>query len=112
MHAPRVVALGAVLLTPVVAHGPRPAQPASYTYQGTVHAVAPRQSSLELITGVGFALRLVQLHAVAATRIDSAGVALPLADLKPGAVVRAACRRTNLGLVADHIEKLDGAVAR
>jgi hypothetical protein len=109
-HTSKAVALAVVLLTPVVAYAP--AQPASYTYQGTVHAVAPRQSSLEIITGVGFALRLVQVRAVAATRIESAGVTLPLADLKPGDVVRADCRRTPLGLVADRIEKVAGAAPR
>ncbi|HYT05520.1 MAG TPA: hypothetical protein VEM13_11645 [Gemmatimonadales bacterium] len=109
MHLPRAAALAAILLTPLLASAP--AQPSTYTYRGTIHAVQPRASSLELITGVGFALRLVQMRAVAATRIEKAGVAISLADLKPGDVVRADCRRTGTGLVADRIEALDGAAA-
>ncbi len=52
------------------------------------------------------------MRAVAATRIERAGVAITLADLKPGAVVRADCRRTSMGLVADRIVEIDGTAAR
>src|SRR3989442_3509354 len=38
---------------------PQPAVP--YTYQGTVHSVQAKTGTLELITGVGHALRLVQI---------------------------------------------------
>jgi len=106
---PRAAALAAVLVTPVLTSAP--VQPSTYIYQGTVH-VQPRASSLELITGVGFALRLVPMRAVAATRVERAGVAISLADLKPGDVVRADCRRTALGLVADRIVEIDRTAAR
>ena len=107
---PRAAALAAVLVTPVLTSAP--VQPSTYIYQGTVHTVQPRASSLELITGVGFALRLVPMRAVAATRVERAGVAISLADLKPGDVVRADCRRTALGLVADRIVEIDGTATR
>src|SRR5690348_3583840 len=110
MHMPRAAALAAILVTPVVTSAPM--QPSTYTYRGTVHTVQPRTSSLELVTGVGFALRLVQMRAVAATRIEKAGATISLADLKPGDVVRADCRRTSMGLVADRIVAIDGAGAR
>ncbi len=107
IDASRAAALAAVLLTPGFTAAP--VQPASYTYRGTVHVVELHLSSVEIITGVGFALRLVQMHAVAATRIDSAGVTLRLRDLQPGDIVRAECRLTKSGLVADRIVKLGGA---
>jgi len=109
-YLPRAAALAAILVTPALTSAP--VQPPTYTYRGTVHTVQPRAGSLELITGVGFALRLVQMRAVAATRIEKAGVAIALADLKPGDVVRADCRRTTMGLVADRIIEIDGTAAR
>jgi hypothetical protein len=82
------------------------AQVAPYTYQGTVQAVQPGDRSLALITGVGLALKLVYIKAAPAARIENAGTAISLGDLKRGDVVRAECRRTEAGLVADRIEKL------
>lgn len=108
----RAAALAALLLAPALLSAPPPSQQPSYTYRGTIHAVEPHAGSLELVTGVGYALRLVQMRAVAATRVDSAGRALSLSALRPGDVVRADCRRTSFGLVADRIEKLGGAAPR
>jgi hypothetical protein len=107
----RTFALAAVLLTPLVAAAPaglRPVQAeAAYTYQGTVHAVNARAGSLDLITGVGMALRLVHLRTSPTTLLAGSGAALHLADLKPGDLVRADCRRTDAGPVASRIEKLE-----
>src|SRR2546425_10826185 len=108
-YLPRAAALAAILVTPALTSAP--VQPSTYTYRGTVHTVQPRAGSLELITGVGFALRLVPKRAVAATRVEKAGVAVALADLKPGDIVRADCRRTSPGLVADRIVEIDRAAA-
>ena len=103
----RTAALAALLLLPLLAsaaadrRAPAATQAAAtYTYQGTVHTVDPKTSSLDLITGVGMALRLVHMRALPAT---------PLPDLKPGDVVRVDCHRTAAGLVADRIQKLDAA---
>jgi hypothetical protein len=101
MHShSRALALSAVLLMPVVTHAavarhPQgAAQPgAAYTYRGTVRSFAAKTGSLELITGVGMALRIVQ--------VSVAGL-----EFKPGDVVRVECHRTAAGLVADHIEKI------
>ncbi len=90
-YLPRAAALAAILVTPALTSAP--VQPSTYTYRGTVHTVQSRAGSLELITGVGFALRLVQMRAVAATRIEKA-------------------RRTRMGLVADRIVEIDGTAAR
>jgi len=101
----RTAALTAILLLPLVISAPADwgaltsAQPApSYTYQGTVRAVNARAGTLELITGVGMSLRVVRVKTAPTTR---------LAHLKPGDVVRAECRRTAAGLVADRVEKLE-----
>ncbi len=77
-----------------------------YTYQGTVQAVRPRPGELDLLTGVGEALRIVRLRVVPATQISSAGQTVRLAQLEPGDIIRTVCRQTDTGLVADQIEKL------
>jgi len=109
----RMAALTAILLVPLVTSAPahwralESAQPAaSYTFQGTVHAVNTRTGALELVTGVGMSLRIVRMTTAPTTRLIAAGTAPRLADLKPGDVVRAECRRTTAGLVADRVEKL------
>ena len=110
----RTAALTAILLLPLVISAPADwgaltsAQPApSSTYQGTVRAVNARAGTLELITGVGMSLRVVRIKTAPTTRLVAAGAAPRLADLKPGDVVRAECRRTPAGLVADRVEKLE-----
>ncbi len=83
---------------------PPAAQP--YVYTGTVRTVEPKTGSLDLITGVGYALRLVHITTLPATQTVSGGAAIRLADIKPGDMLRADCRMTGTGLVADRIEKL------
>lgn len=97
------VVVFATLALLATAGAPARARAQVYTYQGTVHAVDPKAGTLELIIGVGEALRLVRLRTVPAT------IFLPptLPPLKPGDVVRADCRRTDAGLVADRIVKPD-----
>ncbi len=109
----RTAALSAILLVPLVIAAPADwgaltsGQPApSYTYQGTVRAVNARAGTLELITGVGMSLRVVRISTAPTTRLVAVAAAPRLADLKPGDVVRAECRRTAAGLVADRVEKL------
>lgn len=111
----RAVAFSAILLLPVATYAPvdrhpqTAAQPgASYTYQGTVRAFAAKTGSLELITGVGMALRIVQVSVAPAAHAGG-GTAARLAGLefKPGDVVRVECHRTGAGLVADRIEKIE-----
>ena len=63
-------------------------------------------AGLDLITGVGGACRLMHMRTLPATSVDSAGTTIPWGHVRPGDVVRANCRMTDAGLVADHIEKL------
>src|SRR5689334_8258344 len=99
-HLAGAVALTAVLLAPAAVLSAQRELP--YTYQGTVHAV--KAGGLDMITGVGEALRLVHMRTQPATAVFGEGTSLALGDLRPGDVVRADCRMTATGLVADRIE--------
>ncbi len=112
-YARAAVLIAALLLPLSVQAGadPRPAvsaagQAAPYTYQGTVHSVQLKAGYIDVITGVGHAVRLVHIRALPATRITAAGATILLSGLKPGDVVRAECRKTDAALVADRIDKL------
>lgn len=85
---------------------PPPAAPHHHVFTGTVHAVQAEAGSLDLITGVGYALRLVHISTRPATRTTSGAAAIRLVDLAPGDLVRADCTMTASGPVADHIERL------
>ncbi|HEU5261730.1 MAG TPA: hypothetical protein VFU41_09950 [Gemmatimonadales bacterium] len=101
-HLTPAAALTAFLLLPAAA---LPAQrEVPYTYQGTVHTVNVRTGSLDLLTGVGHAVRVVQIRVLPTALIASEGRSISLGDLAPGAVVRADCRLTDAGLLADRIE--------
>ena len=96
-----------ILLVPLSLHSARPQQPAaSYVYQGTIETVRPRAGSVALVTGVGMALRLVNIQTTATTRVASGTTPLALTALKPGDVIRAECHRTDKGPVADRIERI------
>jgi hypothetical protein len=99
-HLSRAVALATILLLPAAVAAAQRDMP--YVYQGTVHAV--KSGSVDLITGIGLALRLVHVRTVPATSIVSEGAAVALGDLRPGDIVRADCRMTDKGLIADRIE--------
>jgi len=108
----RVTALVAALLVvtsralPAPAAPARPsAQPAPYVYNGTVHTVRAAAATLDLITGVGPALRMVHMTVPSSATIESDGRRVTLADLKPGDVIHAECRLTDQGMVAEKIRK-------
>ena len=87
---------------------PQPAVP--YTYQGTVHSVQAKTGTLELITGVGHALRLVQMSVPTGVRVAgtaAAGASGGVMGVQPGDVVRVVCHRAGGRLVADKVEKLE-----
>lgn len=77
------------------------------TIQGTIQAVEVRTGRVDVITGVGMALRLVRIQTTPATQIAARGAAAPLKRLAPGDVVRAVCRVTDEGLVADRIDRTE-----
>jgi hypothetical protein len=102
----KTLAITAALLSSLLAQARSP-QPAAYTYRGTVQAVQPKTASFDLVIGVGFALRVVHMRTSPVTEFASGGVRLSLTDLKPNDVVRAECRMTATGLVADRVEKVE-----
>lgn len=105
----RVSPLVGTALAGVAQHAaPQPAAP--YTYQGTVRSVQTKTGTLELITGVGHALRLVQMSVPTGVRVagTAAGAAtVGVRGVKPGDVVRIVCHRAGGSLVADKVEKLE-----
>ena len=87
---------------------PQPA--ALYTYQGTVHSMQAKTGTLELITGVGHALRLVQMRVPTGLRVagtTTGAASMRVSGVKPGDVVRVVCHRAGGSLVADKVEKLE-----
>ncbi len=113
-HLARFFRVFTVVCAPLLLLGLLPQQAAAVpaaapehpVYTGTVHAVQAKTGTLELITGVGFALRLVQISTRSSTELTSEGAAIQLTDLAPGDVVRAECTVADSGPVADHIERL------
>src|SRR6266508_979225 len=103
----KALAITAVLLSSLLAQAPSSPQPAAYTYQGTVQAVQPKTASFDLVIGVGYALRVVRMRTSPVTQFESDGARFSLTDLKPGDIVRAECRMTATGLVADRVEKVE-----
>jgi hypothetical protein len=108
----KALAITAALLSSLLAQAPSSPQPAAYTYQGTVQAVQPKTASFDLVVGVGFALRVVHMRTSPVTQFARGGARMSLADLKPGDVVRAECRMTATGLVADRVEKVEPSASK
>jgi len=78
-------------------------QPPPTTLRGTIHALEPKAGSIDIVTGVGMALRVVRVAAPSAARI-TAGASV--AGLRRGDVVRVQCHWAGKQLVADRIEKV------
>lgn len=77
--------------------------------QGAVRTVDVRTRSLEVTTGVGYALRVVRLQvptAVPITDRKNGRGAINLAELKPGDVVRVSFGGRQTGFVAYTIERV------
>jgi hypothetical protein len=103
----KALAITGALLSSLLAQAPSSPQPVAYTYQGTVQAVQPKAASFDLVVGVGFALRVIHMRTSPVTQFTRGEAKMSLADLKPGDVVRAECRMTTTGLVADRVEKVE-----
>ncbi len=93
----------------------RPAAPAAPaaphdSVRGAVSAVDLRARTLDITTGVGFALRIVRLQVPAdvpiTDREDGQREPMRLAELKPGDIVRATFGGRQAGLVAYVIERV------
>ncbi len=108
MH--RVTLLSAVLsVAPLVLPAQQPTVPHD-SVRGAVHAVDVRARSVDVMTGVGLALRVVHLQVPATVPITSreSGQREPikLAELKPGDVIRVSFGSRPTGFVAYTIERV------
>jgi len=82
--------------------------------RGAIHAVDVRARTLDVTTGVGYALRVVRLQVPASVPITDKkgggrggqGETIKLAELKPGDVIRAAFGGRPTGFVAYTIERV------
>lgn len=72
----------------------------------TVRAVDAKAGTLDVITGVGLALRMMRIWVDPASQIKVKGAAAQLADLKPGDIVRIGYRKTADRNIAEMIETL------
>jgi len=96
----QAAAIAAVCLLPVAFATAQAEEP--HTYRGTVYKV--QAGALDLVTGVGYALRLVHIRTPETTVVRGGG-SLHVGELKPGDVIAADCRLTDTGLVAERIEQ-------
>ena len=79
-------------------------QPSAPSVQGTIHAIQPKSGSLDLVTGVGMALRVVRVTTPTTARLAPAGA--PLSALKRGDIVRVQGHWSGKQLIADRIDKV------
>jgi hypothetical protein len=101
-----ILLLGAGVGVSVVPQGAASQQAPTYTYEGTVQELRTEPPTIELITGTGFALRVLQIRVTPRTAITDDAATLSLRDLDAGDVVRAECRRQDQMLVAERVERL------
>ena len=87
----RSLSLAALIAATIASPSLRAQQrPPHDSIRGAVRMVDVQARTLEVVTGVGYAVRLVRLQVPAEVPIAAAGVAtLRLGDLKPGDIVEA-----------------------
>ena len=73
-------------------------------FTGTVRSVGTK--TVDLLTGVGHALRVRHIELPPGLRVNVRGVAAMAPVLTPGCIVRVEVRRTRAGMVASSIELL------
>jgi len=99
----------ASLIAPLALAAQQPTVPHD-SVRGAVRAVDVRARTLEVTTGVGFALRVVRLQVPASVPISDRkggqGEPIKLAALKPGDVIRAVFGGRPTGFVAYTIERV------
>ena len=75
----------------------------------TVRAFDPRAGTLDLVTGVGMALRVRRVHLPAQMKVKVDGAESPASVLTPGCIVRAECRHAAGATVAYKVELVQAA---
>ena len=117
MHRVTLLSL-ASLIAPLALAAQQPTAPPTAqptaphdSVRGAIRAVDVRARTLEVTTGVGYALRVVRLQVPASVPITDRkggqqGEPIKLAELKPGDVIRAAFGGRATGFVAYTIERV------
>ena len=102
------LALGILWCTsPSFAQPPSPAAGSGpTTLTATVRSVDAQARTLEVVTGVGHVLRVVKLSFAEGAEVKTAGGMTPLAELKPGDLVRVAYTKGADGNAVKTIEAL------
>ena len=97
----------AFLLLTAINAGPvaTPLSAQTISHSGTVKAIQAGES-IDLITGMGYAVRTIRMGVNPQTQMMLRGAAMRLSDFAPGDIVRIDCHMTEQGEVADRIEKL------
>lgn len=79
-------------------------QPPAEDVTATVRALDTKAYTLDVLTGVGHAVRLLRVRVAPECQIKVAGAAAKLGDLKAGSIVRMQYRKTPAGMLAEKIE--------
>lgn len=74
---------------------------------GTVRAVDLEHRTLDLVTGVGYALRIERIEIPAGVTVKSAGKGAPLSSVTEGCIVRLGCHHAAARVVASTLELID-----
>lgn len=97
-------------LAGAVAAAPAPVPPPALHYErltGTVVAIDVRARRLDLLTGVGHALRLRRIHIPEALRVNAHGTESPMSVLSVGSICRVDCGSSPAGVSASKVELLE-----
>ena len=84
----------------------QPPDTAATSLTATIRGVDAGARKVEVLTGVGHALRLVAMEVEPSCDIKVDGASVPLQDLKPGQIVRIRYRHADGGKAAQLIETL------
>ena len=96
----------------VAAAAPPPASAAAggiERFTATVRAFDPRSGTVDLVTGVGMALRVRRVQLPSQMKVKVDGAESPASVLTPGCIVRTECRRTAGTTVAYKVELVQAA---
>jgi hypothetical protein len=98
---------GAVGVTASLAHASQAAFAVPESLTATVHAVDRKAQRLALLTGVGHAVRVIEVDVDPRSQIKVRGFSASLVDLTPGQMIRVRYRQITGRKVAEMIETLD-----
>jgi len=109
----RALATAALCALSSAAAGAQPASPsAPAVVTGTVCRIDSQAGRLDLLTGVGHAIRILRVHFASDVKLKGRGAQAGISVLVPGVVCRVECQQATAGPTATSIEVLEPAPAR